>query len=149
MYPNVGEFGGARRNGYGAMKINKKMIGTHRLSFEIFRGDIPDDLFVCHHCDNRCCVNPDHLFLGTQSDNMIDCKNKNRLVVLDGIKYEKGNVASNRSITEDKVKEIRKDIEELYSTITLVEIAKKHKVPDQLLRDIRRKKNDRCYFNIK
>lgn len=64
--------------GYGTITHNNKKYLSHRLSYLIFKGKIPKDLYVLHTCDNPPCVNPDHLWTGSQFDNMLDMKQKNR-----------------------------------------------------------------------
>lgn len=70
--------GATAPNGYGSTTHKDKQISAHRLSYIAFKGEIPDGMYVCHKCDVRNCVNPDHLFLGTHSDNMQDMVNKGR-----------------------------------------------------------------------
>jgi hypothetical protein len=66
------------RKGYGYMWLEGKMFRAHRLSWELYRSPIPGKLFVLHRCDVRSCVNPDHLFLGTDLDNWRDALAKKR-----------------------------------------------------------------------
>lgn len=68
-------------NGYGQISINGHGVGVHRISYSEFIGEIPKELQVLHECDNPICINPDHLFLGTQQDNMTDMVGKGRSAV--------------------------------------------------------------------
>lgn len=68
------------RHGYGAISVNDKSIRAHRFSWELFRGPIPCGLCVLHKCDVPRCVNPDHLVLGTQQENMSDRCKKGRTI---------------------------------------------------------------------
>lgn len=65
-------------NGYGQIHSSGKTVYAHRVAYELQHGPIPDGMFILHKCDNRKCVNHEHLFLGTFDDNMNDMVSKQR-----------------------------------------------------------------------
>ena len=124
-----------RGNGYGCMKYNGKLVDSHRVSWMIHNGDIPKGLLVCHSCDNRKCVNPDHLFLGTQSENMQDCLIKGRLKTPIGLRFVNGSYPKNTKIPLSFAISIKKAVSERGCS-TLKSISIKYGVPYQYVRDI-------------
>lgn len=73
------EWQGYRRpGGHGQIGNEGRLLGTHRVAWELTKGPIPSGMFVCHHCDNPPCCNPEHLFLGTAADNARDMARKGR-----------------------------------------------------------------------
>ena len=89
------------RQGYGSIRDKGKYILAHRLSWMVIKGNIPSGLNVCHACDNPPCCNPEHLFLGSQKDNVTDAIVKGR--------YKGRKLGKRRSVlTYSQVQEIRK-----------------------------------------
>lgn len=70
--------GGKTSKGYGAFYVDGKQILAHRYAWQTYNGEIPANKFICHICDVRLCVNPEHLFLGDAQDNVDDMWSKGR-----------------------------------------------------------------------
>lgn len=70
--------GGKDPDGYGIFRVNGKSRRAHRVAWGQIYGKIPRGLRVLHHCDNPSCINPEHLFLGTDQDNVLDAFSKGR-----------------------------------------------------------------------
>lgn len=104
--------GAKYKNGYGHVKLprSRKTTGAHRRSWMEFYGPIPEGMYVCHKCDVRLCINPDHLFLGTAKDNLQDCSAKGRIWHGESrSKRISGEMNSNRVLGWSDVFSIRRD----------------------------------------
>lgn len=90
-------------NGYGRRSLNNRSISAHRYAWIKAYGDIPTGMCVCHKCDVKACINPEHLFLGTHTDNMRDRTAKGRC-------NQAGSTNSSSKLTESDIPRIRERI---------------------------------------
>lgn len=111
--------------GYGICGFEGRRIFAHRLSYDMHFGAFEKDLCVCHKCDNPSCVNPDHLFLGTQEENMLDMISKGRQAGGYGL------VKGRSKLTEEHVQEI------INSPLRVMDLARKFGVHYSTISNIR------------
>ena len=112
--------GSKLKQGYGRFRIKDHLVLAHRVAFELSCIKIPARMCVLHKCDTPSCVNPNHLFLGTQADNVHDCIQKGRFTRAVGEKYKRS------SLTEEDILKIRSLREEI--TISCRELAELYSV---------------------
>jgi len=123
--------GNVHSEGYGRCWIGGKWVRAHRLAWRLSHGAIPEDMCICHHCDNPICCNPTHLFVGTRADNARDCLKKGRWPVMRGVRNGSAKLSS------EQVRQIRA----LYASgkCTQVELGKRFNVrPDHVGQIVRR-----------
>lgn len=113
------------KRGYGVYSFENKKQLTHRLSYMFTHGELPSSILVCHKCDNPKCVNPDHLFAGTQTDNMND-------MVIKG----SGRNNYNRKISIEDIKIIRAKYPHCPKDGTVKELAKKYGINESSMTKI-------------
>lgn len=111
-------------NGYGALRFKGKQVLAHRIAWELINGDVPNGNQILHRCDVKSCINPYHLFLGSQQDNMNDMKKKGRST--------RGKRFFEPKLTDSDVSFIR------FSKATCFELAKIFGISFQHVSDIKR-----------
>ena len=119
---------GSVRNvkGYGSIRVDLVVQCAHRLSYKLFRGPIQHGLHVCHRCNVKACVNPDHLYLGTNAQNMADATR-------DGLR-PRGERNGKTKFTEEDVRAIRN------SPLGCVRLARQYNVTKVCIMGIRRRR---------
>jgi transcriptional regulator with XRE-family HTH domain len=117
--------GSTFRGGYGQFKAQGRNLKSHRIAYLLYYEVDPMDQFVCHHCDNPLCCNGNHLFLGTNSDNILDSRDKGRLNTASGEKHgsktkplnwARGEKINTSKLTAEEVLEIRKLYQDSFHT---------------------------------
>ena len=114
---------GVTKKGYGRLRVDGMVSLAHRVSYLYFTGDIPDGLHVLHNCDTPACINPSHLFLGTNDENILDRQNKDR--------QAKGTSIGISKLNELQVKAIRVWLNKGYTTYLLKDVFKVSKTTIQ------------------
>lgn len=114
------------RHGYGVICFKRRILRSNRAVYEVYNGPIPENMCVCHSCDNPTCVNPEHLWLGTMKDNMIDKVRKGRAKVGTGERH------GHAKLTWVDVRNIREE----YKTMSSTELAEKYNIHQTTITNI-------------
>lgn len=135
------EWLGWKKRGYGRFNIDEKVVYAHRFSYEHYIGPIPKGRCVCHTCDNPSCVNPKHLWVGTNEENQQDMRDKGRASYKKGVDPGISMRGSNHiyaKLDEEKVKDIKI---KLSRGIKGTVIAREYNVVAQTIYEIKNGKN--------
>ena len=128
--------GAKTKDGYGVANIGvvtprgtRKVLSTHRLSYLLHHGDIPDGLFVMHSCDVKLCVNPKHLRTGTRTENLHDAMAKGR------VRFSRRTGEPRTKLSPERVREIRRLLQS--NLFSLDDIARRYRVAPKTIMNIR------------
>ncbi|MEG4084860.1 HNH endonuclease [Microcoleus sp. POL10_C6] len=115
------------KDGYPKISVHKKVRKASRAIFELYNGEISKGMFVLHKCDNPACINPEHLFLGTQKENMEDMASKSRSTI--------GSKSASAKLNEEQVLEIKRLLSE--TDLTQQKIAESFNVDRKIVSGIK------------
>lgn len=125
---------GKLAGGYGQVVVDKQKWTAHRLFYSVYKGPIPEGKLICHTCDNPSCVNPEHLYCGTHTENNRDTYTRDRMPI------RHGDAAINVvKLSREAALEIK------YSALTSKELAQKHQIHQSQVSRIR---NGHTWKNI-
>lgn len=127
--------GAVQSGGYGSVQHEGKVQTAHRVAYQLFIGSIPKGAWILHSCDNRRCVNPEHLIAGTPARNTKEALERKRMIP---VKHHRGEATPNSKLTEAQVLEVRDLYDQGWSC---KDIGESYGVNEQTIRLIGQRKN--------